>query len=243
MKNFTEKVINVVQRTKLKRADESQQRKIVVAVVSGVAVLLLIGVIAYLLLGSGSNIDYSKIHQERTADGAFILGNPEAAITVVAWEDFLCPHCQDYESTVEEFIRTYVVTGQARFEFRMLTAIDATYSALAFQLVECAEELRPGSFWTARETMFRLTSTSRFGQSSGREFAERMGLSYSSLLDCTGEANQYETDVDLAQTYGDNVSGTPAVGWRLNGSDVRFDIINRQPDVSAIGILLNFANQ
>jgi hypothetical protein len=68
-------------------------------------------------------------------------------------------------------------------------------------------------------------------------------LSYSSLLDCTGEANQYETDVDLAQTYGDNVSGTPAVGWRLNGSDVRFDIINRQPDVSALGILLNFANQ
>jgi hypothetical protein len=236
-------VINVVQRTKLKRADESQQRKVVVAAVSGLAVLVLIGVIAYLVFGGGSSIDYSKLHQERTSDGAFILGDPAAAITIVAWEDFLCPHCQDYESTVEEIIQKYVATGQARFEFRMLTAIDPTYSALAFQLVECAEELRPGSFWDARETMFRLTSTSRFNQSSGRSFAEDMGLSYSALLDCTSEATQYQTDVALAQTYGDNVSGTPSVAWRLNGGDVRFDIINRQPDASAIGVLLNFARQ
>jgi hypothetical protein len=99
--------------------------------------------------------------------------------------------------------------------------------------------LQAGSFWEARETMFRITSTSRFNQSSGREFAEAMGLSYSALLDCTGEANQYLTDVALANQFGENVTGTPAVGWRLNGGDVRFDIINRQPSVAEVGILVN----
>jgi protein-disulfide isomerase len=239
MIDFTEKVINVVQRTKIKREDNSQQRVAVVGAISALAVIGLIAVIAFVVMQGGSNIDYSAIPMERTSDGAFILGNPEAPITIVAWEDFLCPHCQDYESTVEDIIRTYVATGKARFEFRMLVAIDQTYSALAFQLAECAEEAQPGSFWKARETMFRLTSTSRFNQSSGREFAEDMGIAYSTLLDCTGEANQYVTDVALAQQFGENVSGTPAVGWRLNGGEVRFDIINRQPSVEEVGVLVN----
>jgi hypothetical protein len=40
------------------------------------------------------------------------------------------------------------------------------------------------------------------------------------------------------------VTGTPAVGWRLNGGPVRFDFINRQPTVGEIGALIStFAQQ
>jgi protein-disulfide isomerase len=209
-----------------------------VIVVSALAVIALFAVVAFVIYGNQSRIDYTGIPMERTADGAFILGNPEASVTIVAWEDFLCPHCQAYEATLQQFIREYVATGQARFEFRMLVAIDATYSALAFQLVECAEESQPGSFWKARETMFHIASTSRFNQNSGREFANDMGMSYGALLNCTSEAEQYTVDMNLANQYGDAVTGTPAVGWRLDGGSVRFDIISRQPTVREMGSLI-----
>jgi protein-disulfide isomerase len=236
-------VIDVVQRTQYKSKNTSDDRQRIVLIISAVAVIALFAVIAYVIYGNQSRTDYSNIPMERTADGAFILGNPEAAVTIVAWEDFLCPHCQAYESTIEDFIVQYVATGQARFEFRMLIAIDPTYSALAFQLVECAELERPGSFFTARETMFRIATTSRFNANSGREFASQMGMPYGALLNCTSEADQYTTDMALANQFGENVSGTPAVGWRMNGGEVRFDVINRQPTLDQIGTLISMFSQ
>ena len=234
----------MVQRTQIRKNDDAAQRQQIVIAVAALAVVALFAVVAFVIYGNQSKIDYSTIPMERTADGAFILGNPEANVTIVAWEDFLCPHCQAYESTIQDFIREYVATGRARFEFRMLVAIDEVYSALAFQLVECAEEARPGSFFTARETMFHLASTSRFGQNSGREFAADMGIPYGTLLDCTSEANQYTVDMALANQFGENVTGTPAVGWRMNGGEVRFDFISRQPDLSQIdGLIRTFENQ
>lgn len=230
----------MVQKTKLKN-DDMQRRNVVIGIVA-IAVIALVAIIAFVFLGNRSTIDYTNIPQERTADGAFILGNPEAAITIVAWEDFLCPHCQDYESTVEDFIREFVATGKARFEFRMLP-ISASLSPIAFSLVECAEEQQAGSFWKARETMFHITSTSNFNQNSGREFASQMNLPYGALLECTSAANQYQVDMALAGQYGDYVTGTPSVGWRVNGGEVRFDIISRQPSVEELAVLIsNFSN-
>lgn len=233
----------MVQNTKVKNSEQAN-RQVVVAVIAVVAILVAAGAIAFFFLQGQDTINYSAIPQNRTADGAFVLGNPEAPITIVAWEDFLCPHCQAYESTLHQFFKEYVETGKARFEFRMMIAIDQTYSSLAFQLVECSEELQEGSFWKARETMFGLTSTSRFGASSGREFAQDMGIPYGSLLDCTSEASQFVTDQTLAQQYGEQVTGTPAVAWRLNNGDIRFDFISRQPTVAELGALVStFSNQ
>ena len=36
---------------------------------------------------------YAGIPRDRTEDGAFILGFEEAPVTLVVFEDFLCPHC------------------------------------------------------------------------------------------------------------------------------------------------------
>jgi protein-disulfide isomerase len=175
---------------------------------------------------------YADIPQTRTEDGAFILGYPEAAITIVAFEDFLCPHCQNYEPEIQEFIREYVVTRQARFEFRMLPI--SQLSSVSFGLAECAEELEPGSFWKAHDVLFQIASARQFDESSPRQFAQQMGMSADELLECIKTADQYQIDSALAGQYGE-VTGTPSVGWRLHDGELRFDGINRRPSVDELG--------
>ncbi len=250
----------MTQKTKAKNSDKNQQMFIIGGIVA-IAVIVFAGVL-FLAAPDTRSLDYDDviaerddngeyirpsgdepfITAERTDDGAFIIGNPDAAVTVVAWEDFLCPHCQAYQSTIKQFMEDFVFTGQARFEFRMLSI--STQSGFVFSLVECVAEVEddPAAFWAAHDEMFALTSTS--GASfDGSDFAQSIGASYGELLDCAETANQYQIDQAYAGQYSGQITGTPAVGWRLNGGEVRLDVISRQPSADELAGLVQVFGQ
>jgi protein-disulfide isomerase len=182
---------------------------------------------------SDANIDYSQVSQSRTADGGFVLGNPDAEVTLMVFEDFLCPHCQRYtRDTLHPFIKQFVLTGQAKFEFRIL--LTQQLSQPAAQFAECAEILSPGSFWKAHDVMFAIASASRFTQDGLREFAEQMGMSYSELLTCSAEADQYTVDGNLARQYG--VKGTPTVFIKVGDGEPR--MLQGQPSLAELTALI-----
>ena len=183
-------------------------------IIIGIVVAALVVAAVFVLLSSRSSDsdsakDYSAIPQSRQDDGGFVLGDPEAPITIVAFEDFLCNHCQRFKPTVDKLISQYVETGMARFEYRMLPVVDPAYSRLAASLAECAENLRPGAFWNAHDALFAIASARRFNDNSSRAFAEQMDLSYTDLLECTPEASQVDTDIQLANQL--SVTGTPSL--------------------------------
>lgn len=246
------------QKIREKTANKNQQM-IIIGIIIAVAVVVF-GVILYLAAPKAQKLDYSSfladidengefirvegepfIVSERTADGGFVIGNPDAAITIVAFEDFLCGHCQDYRSTIKPFIEDYVFTGQARFEFRMLPI--SQRSGLLFSLVECAAEVsdEPAAFWEAHDEMFALATTHGISL-DGSDFASAIGEPYGSLLDCTGTATQYQTDAALAGNY-EQITGTPAVVWRLDGGPIRLDTINRQPTYQELAAMVEVFGQ
>lgn len=164
--------------------------------------------------------DYANIPQERSADGAFVLGDPEAPVTVVEFADFLCPHCQTYQVTMRQVLDAYVVSGQARLEYRMFPVVDPYASPLTSSLVECADILEPGSFWHAHDLMYELTSAG-FNGLTHYTFASLAGLDFNSLLACVNEqAGQIVTDSELAQSTG--VTGTPTVMLRHGDGELEF---------------------
>lgn len=226
----------MTQKPKSKNSD--QQRLMIVGGVIAAAVIVAIAVIVLSSQSSFSSasVDYSQIPQERQPDGGFVLGNPDAPLTIVAFEDFLCPHCQQYKSTVNQFIEAYVATGMARFEYRFLPAVDPTYSALSTKFVECADIIEPGSFWQAHDVMFELASTARFNNSTPKSFAERMDMSYTQLLECTTDANQVEADSRLATQLG--VTGTPTVMVRYGDSAPQLSQFGQQPNFEQLGIIV-----
>lgn len=190
----------------------------------GIIVAAVIVAIAAIVLSSTNTglstteINYDEIPQSRTEDGAFVLGNPDATVTFVLFEDFLCPHCQAYQSTLKDMMKELIVTGEANFEFRMVQTNQVSY--IPFGLAECADILEPGSFWEAHDTLFQLAASQSFNEETPRKFAEEMGLPYGDLLTCQKDADQYVTDGQFVQQF-DWFSGTPAVGVRYNDGPVQ----------------------
>jgi protein-disulfide isomerase len=228
---------------KTKNAQQNNRNLIIIGIITAVA---LIAVVAIALSASGTTIggvtiNYDELPQERQADGGFVLGDPDAPVTIVAFEDFLCPACQGYTPTLKQFVNDYVVTGRARFEYRMLPAVDPTYSRIAASLAECSEILEPGSFWYAYDELFRLASAERFNNNSPRRFAETMGLSYAELLDCSSEqANQWQVDQQLAQQSG--VTGTPTILVRYGNGALRPSPVGPRPDLAGLSTIVNTAS-
>lgn len=222
--------------TKRKNSDNKNLMIIGGVVSAAIVVAIIVIVISGQSTLGTSSVDYSKIPQGRQADGGFVLGDPNAPITIVAFEDFLCPHCQRYEPTVDAFIENYVAKGLARFEYRMLPAVDATYSPLAAKFVECAGELKEGAFWPAHDLMFELASSSRFNNSTPRTFADRIGIPYADLLECTSDADQVNVDTALANTVG--ASGTPTVMVRYGDELPQYSQFGQQPTLEQLGLIV-----
>jgi protein-disulfide isomerase len=205
-------------RTTQKSPLAGQQRTIlIVGIIAVIAVI--IAVIAIVISNNGaptaSGTSYSTVPQERLDDGGFVLGNPEAPVTIVEFADFACPHCQAYFSTTQRFIDEFVVTGKARFEYRMfISGADPVHGTYTAQLAECAGTMQDGGFWTAHDILFELGNRGRFNTTTARTLADRMGLSYSDLLSCAQDAKQYTVDMNLGEQLG--VRGTPTVMVRIN---------------------------
>lgn len=203
---------------------------LIVAVIAVVAVVLI--VVWQLLAVAPSNSSpfarYEAIPQQRLADGGFVLGNPEASITVIEFADFACPHCQEYSPVMHNVIDKYVASGQAKFEYRMfISAADPTYGPYAAQLAECASEQVDGGFFAAHDVLFEIgRARGRFNDQTARTIADRLGLNYSQLLNCAQDADQYEFDQNMGINLG--VQSTPTIMVRYGSSAPQFITVGSQ---------------
>lgn len=221
-----------------KKNDGGNSRQMIIIGVIAAAVVVAIAAIVISSSGAAitsSNINFDEIPQFRRDDGGFVLGDPDAPVTIVAFEDFLCPHCQTYKPTIDAFIEEYVATGQAQLEYRMMPAVDPTYSGVAASLAECAEILEPGSFWEAHNILFQIASSERFHDSnnSPQDFANAIDINYGELLRCVDDADQYRTDAQLAQSNG--VTGTPTVLVRINNGPLQSGLVSLRPGIQELG--------
>lgn len=200
----------------MKKQQQQQTFMLIGAVVIvAVAVFVAIVVFSQNAIAERSGVDFTKLETNRTPDGAFVLGDPNAPITIVEFADFACVHCQEYKETVNQFIEEFVVTGKARFEYRLIANL-GTNSTQYAKLAECAADLSGDdtNFWIAHEELFYYSTAQNLsGDEAGRELAKKLNLNLSRLLECTQEADQYQTDSTLARSAG--TSGTPAIRIRL----------------------------
>jgi protein-disulfide isomerase len=211
---------------------ERKQQQQLWIVGGAIAIALVVAVAVILMSNSPSaartDVDFDDLNQTRLSDGGFVLGDPDAPITIVEFADFLCPHCQDYKDTVNRVIEDFVVTGQARFEFRMIVTQGPTAEFL-FRIAECVAETDGGDFWDAHEEIFALAADSSVDRNDiAREAVNNMGLSYAEVFQCAEEMReeregQYLTDGRLGS--GVDVQGTPAVRVRFGDMEAPVELL------------------
>lgn len=200
---------------KPKTVESASQKKPNNLLVLGVIVAVVVIAAVVMIVLSMSNTTalssdaLSDIPRNRADDGAFVLGNPEAPITVIEFADFFCPACQQYKSDINTLIENEVKAGRAKFEYRMIVTAGGANMTYAGQMAECADELRPGSFWEAYEVLYDMASRNAFGNNASSVFAERMGLEVGELIACTRDSDQVDIDSRYARSLG--VSSTPTV--------------------------------
>lgn len=163
---------------------------------------------------------FASLPQSRTEDGGFVVGEPDAPITIVEFSDFACPHCQSYRPVIEQVIRQYVATGQAKFELRILPTAGGQLTYYVGLLTECATHQRQGAFWESYETLYGLATTGQYDSDIAQRLADALDLDATKLQTCVQTAKQTLKDMTLAQQVG--VGGTPAVLVRYGDGEPEF---------------------
>jgi protein-disulfide isomerase len=198
------------------------------------AVIAVIALIALSGTGRSSAVDYNAIPQYRTEDGSFVLGSPDAPITIIEFADFACPACHAYIPEVEQFINEFVVTGQAAFEYHVFPTAGGALTEFAGGIAECMDNERPGTFWNAHSRFNQLAQEGRY-QDAPRVLSGELGFNYSSLLECQQESTLVRDSVALGQSL--QVNGTPAVRVRYgDGAPTLINFAGQTYDRGAVSI-------
>jgi protein-disulfide isomerase len=148
---------------------------------------------------------------------ATTMGNPDAPVTVQAWEDFVCPACRQWTSTVEpQLITDYIKTGKVKMEFHQFPlSIHEPGSGMAAQASLCAND--QGGFWPYHNLLFPAQDQGQAGFTIDKlaAYAEQIGLDSKALLNCMS-SQQYKQAItdsgNQAITLGLNATPSIIVG-------------------------------
>ncbi len=162
-----------------------------------------------------------------TADKMPFIGNPDAPIHFRVIFDFSCSHCNSYHTVdLHEFVKDFVLPGQATLSVAILTGVGGEYSLTAAQAALCAAE--QGALWEMSDELFRqarsLDPQNAYTLRVIEQSAKDMGLDSSALASCipsrrydlVRRAHQtFATDHGVRSTptllvsYGDSGTWTP----------------------------------
>ncbi|MET3963188.1 protein-disulfide isomerase [Marmoricola sp. OAE513] len=119
----------------IRQTQARKERNRRIAIVAGVLVVLGAVVAAGTWAGSGSSktdkTDYSGMALAKT-DSSILIGDSDAPVKVVIYEDFLCPYCRQLEESTRDFLRESAAKGKVQVEYRPVNILTgSTYSARA----------------------------------------------------------------------------------------------------------------
>jgi protein-disulfide isomerase len=164
---------------------------------------------------SGSQPSLSP--SEISLEGEPVLGEEDAPVTLLIYEDFECPYCEQLEmNAMPEIVDNYVETGKVKLVWkdRPLSRLHP-WAADAAATMECVyREGGNDAFWPVKNQIFenqKSISTSNV-QSKIKQWAANEGVSESAVQTCLDNGNPMEeVNNDSSNGRAAGVSGTPTV--------------------------------
>ncbi|GEM_PF-378136 len=170
---------------------------------------------------------YSGIPTYRTDDGGLVLGDPDAPLHIVAFEDFMCPHCQEYQPTLHTFIEQYVATGQAKFEYRFYPLVNPQFSMLTARVADCVALQDLGKFWEAHDLIFEFAASQELDNNVASVVSMLVDVDPDAVNECINLTLQPFVDIQAGQEA--RITGTPGVRARNANGELEVIFAGQQP--------------
>lgn len=121
-------------------------------------------------------------------DGAIVVGEDTAPVTMEVYEDFICPACGNFESLNADQLDAYVEAGTLKIEYRPIALLDQystdDYSTRALNAVASVVNTQPDLFVDYHRLLF-----------ANQPDEGGAGLTDDQLIDLAVQAGATETDV------------------------------------------------
>lgn len=154
------------------------------------------------------------------------IGNPNAKVKILAFEDFQCTSCKVYvDETEKQFLTSkYITSGEVYYEFMQFPFIDANSvtkeSHQSANASMCA--LEQGKFWEYHDILFANQGAENGGSFNNKRlvaFAQSLGLDMTQFNQCfNSDKYSAEIEADYQQGVSMGVTGTPTIF--VNGKQV-----------------------
>ncbi len=198
----------------------------------GTGAVLIVLLIVFMAVSRRTTVDteaYDAISAEWINGNE--LGDPDAPVVLDAWEDFLCPHCGEFnKASKDRLVEDFVQTGQVRFVYHFFPLqMFAPNSFASARAGQCVMELSD-QFWVYHDTMFfGERSANRFAMESLTELASSLGIRESDFVECMGAVStQQAIDRSIQAGIEAGVQATPTLfinGVQYEGASTNYDAL------------------
>ena len=213
------------QQAALRKAEARRRNGIIAGAVLAVLVVV-IGVAALVQSGRNSTSDTSATPSNFSGPGStsVVLGQSSAPVTVTVFEDFQCPICQQFETSVGPTLASLRESGKVKVEYRSIAFLDrmssTEYSTRALNAAACVRDSAPDAFDKFHTALFANQPPENSAGLPDSKLVElAKGAGAPDVASCiTGQTFKDWTVKVTDAASKDGVNGTPTV--RVNGTDL-----------------------
>ncbi|MGQ9611916.1 MAG: DsbA family protein [Chloroflexus sp.] len=212
-----------VQSTRGRRVKTAKQKNLLYLYIAvGVVAVIAITGLVVLLTRNNTEVKSPTAPVGQTEEGFYYKGDPNAAVKVIAFEDYQCPGCAYFSLNLAPILeRDYINTGRVQFIYHELPLTNIHPNAVAAaEAARCAGD--QGKFWEMHDQLFANQSlwaqvNSPLNVFSG--YAGRIGIDRAAFDACMQAGTHREAILAAAQdatAFG--VQATPS--FSVNGQIV-----------------------
>lgn len=154
-----------------------------------------------------------RIIQVAVADTDPLIGDVNAPVTIIAFEDFECPFCERFsQQTLPLIMEQYVKTGKVRLVWKDFPLSIHSHAQEAHEAARCAWE--QDKFWEYHDIIY--SNQKNLGTNDFKRYAKDLGFNenqFSSCLNSGKYTSLIEQKIDEGNSIG--VTGTPS--FLING--------------------------
>jgi protein-disulfide isomerase len=149
-----------------------------------------------------------------------VWGNPDAAVTIVEFSDYLCPACRAAHATTKKIREQYA--GRIRWVFKNYPLARHKGARKLAEAAHCAGE--QGKFWEFQDLLFASPENAGFEQL--KVYAQQLGLDAKRFLQCFDNGKygaKVDQDIREARQAGVNATPTFIINGRFQPGSLSFD--------------------